>query len=269
MIVKDSDFYRAYVGVWDEGAMKDAPFITLGVEAILTDYYGNLLDAPPPFPVSKDALTLDLGCGWSRVLKPVLDRGARGIGLDISQAMLEQSKKHLLKNGHIPALLCGDGTRLPFRDDSFDMAYSLLVLQHLSKANGKLVLGEVNRVLKPGGTAYIRVPSRLAPENLLFAFLQFISIYVFRYNDPIRMRFYRLGEIKKLCRVMFSECEITAHEFRPPWNIHTKWTWHYILVPRRFHRALRRMSDRIEALANGPLPFLRHFGVTLMVKVVK
>ena len=269
MIVKDSDFYRAYVGVWDEGAIKDAPFITLGVEAILTDYYRNLLDAPPPFPVEKDALTLDLGCGWSRVLKPVLDRGARGIGLDISQAMLEQSKKHLEKNSHRPVLLRGDGTMLPFKDNSLDMVYSLLVLQHLSKANGRLVLKEVHRVLKPGGVAYIRVPSRFAPENLLFAFLQFISIHLFRYRDPIRMRFYRLGEIRKLCRGLFSRCEITSHEFRPPWNIHTRWTWHYILVPRRFHAPLRRLSDRIEAKANGRIPFLKHFGVTLMVKAVK
>ncbi len=269
MIVKDKDFYNEYVKVWDQGALIDAPFITLGVEAILKDFYGDLLDAEPPFPVREGDTVLDLGCGWGRVLKPVLDRKGRAIGLDISARMLETASGHLKKNSHTPVLLQGDGTALPFRDGSFDMIYSLLVLQHLSKENGRAVFREVHRVLKPGGTAHIRVPGRFAPENLLFAFLQFMSIHVFRLKDPIRMRFYRIGEIKKICGELFGGCEITAHEFRPPWNFHTRRTWHYILVPARFHKTLRKISDRIERLANTRFGFLKHFGVVLMVRVVR
>lgn len=270
MIVRDRNFYNEYVRVWDEGAIKDAPFITLGIEAVLKDFYGDLLDAPPPFPVKTGSSVLDLGCGWGRVQKSVLDRGAFTVGLDISENMLKLAKNHLLKNGHKPFLLRGDGTMLPFKDESFDLVYSLLVLQHLSKENGQIVFREVYRVLKPGGAAYIRVPGRFAPENLLFAFLQFISIHIFRLKDPIRMRFYRIGEIKKLCRQLNKDCTITAHEFRPPWNFHTRRTWHYILIPERFHRPLRKISDRLERLANnGPLKFLKNFGVVLMVRVEK
>ncbi|MBP7585509.1 MAG: class I SAM-dependent methyltransferase [Spirochaetes bacterium] len=266
---RDEKFRREFIDVWDDGAERDAPFITLGLEAVLKDYYGNLLDAPPPFPVKEKSRVLDLGCGWGRVLKPVMDRGARATGLDISHSMLRATRAHLKKHGHRPPLLRGDATRLPFADESFDMVYSLLVLQHLSKENGREVFREVRRVLKPGGEAYIRVPSRFAPENLLFAFLQFVSIHVFRVNDPIRMRFYRIGEIRKICRGFFSTCEITAHEFRPPWNFHTRRTWHIILVPRCLHAPLRRLSDRIERVANSKLPFLKHFGVTLMIRVVR
>jgi ubiquinone/menaquinone biosynthesis C-methylase UbiE len=269
VIVKDKHFYDEYVKIWDEGAVKDAPFITLGIEVLLKDFYGDLLDAPPPFPVSPGSRVLDLGCGWGRVLKPVLDRGALAVGLDISHNMLQKAKYHIINKGH-PALLArGDGTSLPFKDGGFDLVYSLLVLQHLSKENGSLVFSEVSRVLKPGGVAYIRVPGRFAPENLLFSFLQFISIHVFRLKDPIRMRFYRIGEIQKICGNLFRECVITAHEFRPPWNFHTRWTWNYILVPRACHKWIKKASDRIEKLANGPLGFLRHFGVVLMVRVRK
>ena len=181
--------------------------------------------------------------------------------------MVTASRAHLKKHGYGIPLLRGDATRLPFADGSFDMVYSLLVLQHLSKENGREVFREVRRVLDEGGEAFIRVPSRFAPENLLFAFLQFISIHVFRVKDPIRMRFYRIGEIHKICRGLFPRCEITAHEFRPPWNLHTRRTWHIILVPKFLHAPLRRLSDRIERLANSRLPFLKHFGVTLMVRV--
>lgn len=265
----DISFFREFIEVWDEGAERDAAFITLGVEAILPEYYGNLLDAPPPFPVREGDRILDLGCGWGRVLKPVSDRGGEAIGFDISHKMLLAARKHLAKHNHTAKLVRGDATRLPFADQSFDMLYSLLVLQHLSKENGKEVFAEISRVLKEGGEAFIRVPSRFAPENLLFAFLQFVSIHVFRVKDPIRMRFYRIGEIRKACRTLFRNCEITAHEFRPPWNFHTRKTWHIIIIPRFLHRPLRRLSDKIERLANGKLPFLKHFGVTLMIHVIK
>ena len=269
MIAKDKNFVKEYVRVWDEGAIKDAPFITMGMEALLHDYYGDLFDAPPPFPVPEGKKVLDLGCGWGRILKPVLDRKANGVGLDISEEMLELSRKHLSDSGYSPPLLRGDSTALPFRDNSADMVYSMLVLQHLSKENGAEVFREVYRVLRPGGVGYIRVPGRFAPENLLFSFLQFVSINFIGLKDPIRMRFYRLDEIRKICDGLFREWEITSHEFRPPWNFHTKWTWQYISVPKMFHKSLRKMSDWIENLANTKFSFLKHFGVVLMVKVTK
>jgi len=269
VIVRDKDFLHDYIKVWDDGAIKDAPFITLGLEAVLTDYYGNLLDAPPPFEVTPGEKILDLGCGWGRVLKPVRTITQNAVGLDISFQMLNSAKMHLSHHNLPTPLVRGDGTLLPFKDNSFDKVYSLLVLQHLSKENGKKVILEIQRVLKPGGTAFIRVPSRFAPENMLMAFLQLISIHIFRYKDPIRMRFYRIGEINKICKPLFSTVEISAHEFRPPWNFHTPWTWHYIIIPKRFHQRLRVLSDKIEKRANIKSPWLKHFGVTLMIKVVK
>ncbi|MDY6968753.1 MAG: class I SAM-dependent methyltransferase [Spirochaetota bacterium] len=269
MIIRDKNFFKEYIKVWDEGAVQDAPFITLGLEAVLNDFYGDLLNPTPSFPVTKGKKTLDLGCGWGRMLKPVAERGADCIGLDISEKMLNLTQKHLKDCKHLSGLIRGDGTSLPFKNNSFDLIYSLLVLQHLSKSNGIETLKEIKRVLKPGGIAYIRVPGRYAPENLLFSFLQFISINILRVKDPIRMRFYTIGEIKRVCNGLFKNVEITAHEFRPPWNFHTKWTWNYIIIPKRFHRFLKRVSDKLEKFANTRFSFLKHFGVVLMIKVEK
>lgn len=269
MIIKSRDFLNDYVKVWDDGAVKDAPFITLGLEAVLSDYYGNVLDAPPPFEVKPNEKILDVGCGWARVLKPVRSITNDAVGLDISHRMLNAAKKHCSYHKLPTPLVRGDGTLLPFKDNSFDRVYSLLVVQHLSKENGNKLIKEIHRVLKPGGTAHIRVPSRFAPENLLMAFLQTISINVFGYKDPIRMRFYRIGQIHRLCTPLFATVDITAHEFRPPWNFHTPWTWHYIMIPKRYHKRLRELSDKIELKANTTKPWLKHFGVTLMINAVK
>ncbi len=131
----------------------------------------------------------------------------------------------------------------------------------------KLVLKEVHRVLRPAVSPIFASPPA-SRRDLLFAFLQFVSIHLFRYRDPIPCAFTASANKEALSRPLLT---VRDNGPRVPAavNIHTRWTWHYILVPKRFHATLRRLSDRIEAKANGRIPFLKHFGVTLMVKVVK
>ncbi|MHA1106763.1 MAG: class I SAM-dependent methyltransferase [Promethearchaeota archaeon] len=54
--------------------------------------------------------------------------------------------------------LCGDITRLPYRDDSFDFISALDVLEHI-KDDIKAV-SEINRIIKKGGIVVITVPHR-------------------------------------------------------------------------------------------------------------
>ena len=46
----------------------------------------------------------------------------------------------------------------PYPDASFDVAYSSHVLEHFSRADGRFLVGECHRVLKPGGLVRIVVP---------------------------------------------------------------------------------------------------------------
>ena len=58
-----------------------------------------------------------------------------------------------------PAVISCDVRKgLPFAADSFAVCYSSHVLEHLSPAAGERLLGEMHRVLEPGGIARIVVP---------------------------------------------------------------------------------------------------------------
>jgi SAM-dependent methyltransferase len=91
---------------------------------------------------------LDLGCGSGRALVWNADTGASLTGVDISpffaREAIEQS-----------ALLLGDLRRLPLRDEAFDKAWSLDVLEHLSPQALRDVLREAHRVLVPGGSLFV------------------------------------------------------------------------------------------------------------------
>ncbi|MCW3147382.1 malonyl-ACP O-methyltransferase BioC [Stutzerimonas stutzeri] len=91
---------------------------------------------------------LDLGSGtgyFSRALDATFPQ-AEGMALDIAEGML----RHARPRGGARYFVAGDAERLPLRDDSLDLIFSSLALQWCE--DFAAVLGEVRRVLRPGGT---------------------------------------------------------------------------------------------------------------------
>ena len=89
-------------------------------------------------------LVVDLGCGSGRALLWNRDLGATTMGIDISPFFSHDARTGI-------DLLLGDLRKLPFADNTFDKAWSLDVLEHLSPDALHGMLAEANRVLKPGG----------------------------------------------------------------------------------------------------------------------
>lgn len=71
-------------------------------------------------------------------------------------AALDQSLEALRAGGY-PRAVCGDATRLPFQDESFDMVVALDVLEHLE--DDRACVSEAFRVLRPRGHALFFVPA--------------------------------------------------------------------------------------------------------------
>jgi demethylmenaquinone methyltransferase/2-methoxy-6-polyprenyl-1,4-benzoquinol methylase len=88
---------------------------------------------------------LDLAAGTGTSSEPFRDLGATVIPCDFSVGMLRQGKS---VKPHLP-FVAGDGTKLPFPDDSFDAVTISFGLRNI--VNPDAGLAELARVTKPGG----------------------------------------------------------------------------------------------------------------------
>jgi 2-polyprenyl-6-hydroxyphenyl methylase/3-demethylubiquinone-9 3-methyltransferase len=96
-----------------------------------------------------DKIVLDLGCGGGFMAEALARAGADTIGVDPSGPAVEAAREHArLENLHIDYRV-GTGERIPLADEAVDCVVCVDVLEHVDSVDA--VLGEITRVLKPGG----------------------------------------------------------------------------------------------------------------------
>lgn len=98
---------------------------------------------------------LEIGCGGGQMRHWARARGLEYIGTDISKSRVDADLQ-----AHGGPDYLADAHFLPFRDETFDVVYSAAVTEHI--ADPQLMMSEVLRVLKPGGT-YLGNGSFLEP----------------------------------------------------------------------------------------------------------
>jgi SAM-dependent methyltransferase len=108
---------------------------------------------------------LDAGAGFGRHAFELARRGADVVALDYAADEVVATRGTfgaMVEAGEIPesryiAAMQGDATRLPFADASFDRVITSEVLEHIQ--DDVRAIGELVRVLKPGGTFAATVPA--------------------------------------------------------------------------------------------------------------
>jgi SAM-dependent methyltransferase len=102
---------------------------------------------------------LDFGCGVGRLTHALARYYEQVDGVDISEKMLEQARKINQDRAncrfHHVTEPC-----LPFAEATFDLIYTVLVLQHMSTKVALDYIAELVRVLKPGGAGLFQAPAR-------------------------------------------------------------------------------------------------------------
>jgi SAM-dependent methyltransferase len=111
-----------------------------------------LFDRHPP---AEGALVLDAGCGTGEITARLAGRfpGASFVGIDLEEPHLEKARERCAAFGSRVRFERGDVLELGFSDGNFDLAVSRHVLQALPDA--PRALGEMVRVLKPGGRVHL------------------------------------------------------------------------------------------------------------------
>jgi SAM-dependent methyltransferase len=93
---------------------------------------------------------LEVGCGAAMCARWLARRGARPIAFDVSAGMLRHARDGAQRAGIEVPLVQADAQYLPFRDDSFDTAFTAFGAVAFV-ADSARVMREVARVLRPGG----------------------------------------------------------------------------------------------------------------------
>jgi ubiquinone/menaquinone biosynthesis C-methylase UbiE len=109
---------------------------------------------------------LDLGCGFGEFAGVVF--GKVETGVDINKKELDMA----LKDRKYRKVVWADARNLPFKNKTYSTVISVSVLEHIE--NPEIVIEEIGRVLKSGGTVMFSVPTSemykylLVPKVLTF-----------------------------------------------------------------------------------------------------
>jgi ubiquinone/menaquinone biosynthesis C-methylase UbiE len=103
---------------------------------------------------------LDVPCGFGRHSVPLARANYRVVGVDRSESLLAEARRRA-GGERWPKLVRADYRELPFGDESFDAALNLFTsLGYLGDEQDTKVLGEIGRVLRPGGRLVIETMHR-------------------------------------------------------------------------------------------------------------
>ncbi|MGH9245172.1 MAG: class I SAM-dependent methyltransferase [Acidimicrobiales bacterium] len=95
-------------------------------------------------------------------------RGYAIDAIDQSAGQVAEAERHAATRGCGARFRTADAERLPWPDGTFDFAYSINVIHHVTPiAKRGRVLAEIVRVLKPGGVFFLH---EINVENPLFRF---------------------------------------------------------------------------------------------------
>ena len=122
----------------------------------------------------KNLLMLDAGCGSGFFSKALLKDGIRIIGIDKSNNILKVAKKNDAENKM--TFMCGDLYNLPFKDECFDMTFSIGVLQHIS--DYQKMVNEFCRVTRK----ILIVDTLRQPfDNKFLQYIELLNILLYRF----------------------------------------------------------------------------------------
>ncbi len=174
------DLIDRYAAAWDRNAELDARWVILAdpnklgswqldeflrtgeeeIEGVLAFLDGLGVEVDP------QGRFLDFGCGIGRLSRALAQHMASGIGMDISQRMIEEARAvHADLKDRVDFVVNREADLPQVPSDSVDLVYAHIVLQHIPAELQRGYIAEFLRVCRPGGIAVFQaVTDELPPD---------------------------------------------------------------------------------------------------------
>jgi SAM-dependent methyltransferase len=208
-------------------------------------------------PPGNGGLLLDVGGGWGRWSVAAACAGYRPVLLDPQLELVLAAVRVARQLDVDLTAICGDATALPFADEAFDVGFSYSVIQHFRKPVARVALGEVRRVVRPGGTVLIQLANRWGGRQLMTQLLQGLGT---RNTDAFRVRYWTPKEMRTTFEARVGPSQVEVDGF---FSLNVQ-PADLDLMPNRY-RMLIRTSERLRRWSED-LPALRSVADSLYVR---
>jgi SAM-dependent methyltransferase len=169
-----------------------------------------------PFTQLSGRTVLEVGCGTGVDLVRFALGGAKVTGVDLAESAIGLARQNFAQRGLPVRLLTADGERLPFADATFDFVFAHGVVQYTG--DGRRLVEEVHRVLKPGGEAVFQVYNRVSWLNALSKLMK-VDL---EHEDAPVLRKYSPDEFRHVVDV-FTDVRIVFERFPVKSRLHGGW----------------------------------------------
>jgi SAM-dependent methyltransferase len=190
------------------------PYVQAGLVKTHGHLYGRTRGRLERYPIPELPLApgngrtlLDIGCNWGRWTIAATRAGYRATGIDPSSKALAAAERVAADLGVEARYVRADARSLPFPDGSFDAVFSFSVLQHFARADVELAVGEIARVLAPGGECWVQ----MAGANGLLGLLRRVQ-RGFREGRDFEVRYWRPAQLRRAFAPI-GEVEVAADAY--------------------------------------------------------
>jgi len=159
----DNALYNEQGGTWwDENQCLH--LLKSSVNPARVGYFRRLLDQMLKFDY-RGAAALDVGCGGGILAEEFAAMGFHVTGIDPSEQSLNTARQHARSMGLSLQYQQGTGESIPFADNIYPVVYCCDVLEHVRDL--PKVIGEIYRVMKPGGVFFFDTLNRTFVSKLV------------------------------------------------------------------------------------------------------
>ena len=195
-----------------DGQCKIDPVVAYIIAATNGYMYKHLIGKLDTYPIPELRLRegngqsfLDVGCNWGRWSIAAARKGYLATGIDPSLGAIMAARRVSNQLGLPIKYLVADARYLPFRPNSFDNAFSYSVLQHFSRQDTGLAVSDIGRVLKPGGTSLIQMPTAFGVRCIYHQ-----ARRRFREGYGFEVRYWTIPALKRLFEGALGRAEISV-----------------------------------------------------------